>query len=97
MPEVDPQHITVLNLWLYNVCMTIAMTIIYKLYKSWFILGFEAIKTWKFSSVDKLHERHGKYKTLFATLWFGFGCWMLLHLIALWAFAIMFTFIGGGQ
>lgn len=72
------------------------MIIVYKLFKDWFILGFKAITTWRPSSIDKLHEEHGKYRTLFSTLWFGFGVWMSLQIIALWIFAIMFAFIDFG-
>jgi hypothetical protein len=88
---MSPENISLKDMWILTICITVATYILYIFLKNRIKLGFKGITTWRFESVDKLHEEHGKFLTIWSTFIFGYSLMHLLHLLSLWVGVILWT------
>jgi hypothetical protein len=85
------EGLTLSKMWLLVVAITIATTVIFWMYREHIKLGLRALMTWGADGVDKLHEEHGKVKTVFWTFMMWWVGSHTLCLIVIWIGVILWT------
>ena len=88
---MNVSSMTLQQMWLLTAAMTVATFVIYIFLKKHFKLGFKAFLSWRSDTVNKLHDEHGSTRVIMSTFLFGFGAIHILHLIATFIGAILWT------
>lgn len=86
------ENLTINDVWLYAICITVSAFIIYILLKKQIKLGFKCITTWREKSTLKLHEEYGEITCIWSTFIFGFMMIHIMYIPFLWVFAILWSF-----
>jgi len=84
-------EMTLSNMWILMLGLTIITAVIFNWYKDFFKLGITALKTWGGDKTTKLHEEHGRFRTLMATLSLVLVGYHLAKMLFLWVLTITWT------